>query len=304
MRFVLSRLATGVLTLLAMTLIVFALVRLHGDPLDVLLSGTFATAEQRAQLAEQLGLDQPIPTQYVRFLGSALQGDFGVSVVQRRPVRDLVVERLPATFELAAIAIVVGILIGGPLGVASAIYRNTAFDWLAKVAAMLGQSLPVFVSGTALIWLFSVTLRWLPTSGREGPQSYVLPSLAIGWFIAAGIMRLVRSSMLAVLSADYILFARSKGVPERSVIWRHALRNAMLPTLTFLGLVFASLLTGSVVVENVFAWPGVGRLAIGAVQSQDFPIVQMVVLVFTLAYVVVNLIIDVLAAYLNPLIRN
>jgi len=298
-----TRLALGVVTLLAMSVVVFLLIRLKGDPLDILMGSVFFSPEDRAQLSRALGLDKPLVIQYLLFLSNAVRGDFGVSVIQHRPVSEIVFERVPATFELAAAAIILGILIGGPLGVASAVYRNSPIDAIARIIAMLGQSLPAFVSGIVLIWIFAVTLHWLPTSGRAGLQSYVLPSLAIAWFMASGVTRLVRSSLLEVLHSDYITFARSKGVPERTVIWHHALRNALLPTLTFLGLILGSLLTGSVVVENLFAWPGIGRTAIIAVQSGDYPVVQMVVILYALVFVIVNLAVDLLTAYLNPRIR-
>jgi peptide/nickel transport system permease protein len=304
LRYILTRLAGGVVTLLAMTVLVFALVRLRGDPLELLVGPHFITPENRAQLSHALGLDQPIVVQYFQFLWNALHGDFRNSVLQYDPVRDIVLQRLPNSIELAATALVVGIVIGVPLGIVAAVYKSGPLDSLVRVLAMLGQSVPTFVSGVLLIWLFVVTLHWLPSGGKTGPLSFVLPSLVLGWFAASGIMRLVRSSMLDVLSSDYVTFARSKGLPETTVIWHHAFRNAMLPMLTFVGLIFANLLTGSVVVESLFFWPGMGRLAITSVQGGDFPVVQMVVLVFALGFVLVNLTVDVVSTYLNPRIRN
>lgn len=304
MGFIARRAGLGLLTLLAMSVVVFGLVRLQGDPLDVLLSTSSSTEEDRIALRRELGLDRPLPVQYLLFIGNAARGDFGESIHERRPVRDLVLERIPATATLALTALTFGLVIGVPLGVASAVNRGSWVDGVSRIFAMLGQSLPVFVSGLLFVWLFAVTLGWLPTSGRAGPQSYVLPSLAIGWFVASGIMRLVRSGMLDVLAQDYVRFARAKGLPERTVIWRHAFRNGLIPVLTFLGLVFAVLLTGSVVVENMFAWPGLGRLAITAVQGRDYPVVQAVVLLFTLGFVIVNLVVDVLIAYVDPRVRG
>jgi peptide/nickel transport system permease protein len=301
-RYLLQRVAQGILTLLVISLIVFLLARLSGDPLHIMLPEE-ATAEDYARAARHWGLDRPLPEQYLAFLGNALRGDLGRSIRLRQPALDLVLERLPATLQLAGAAILVSLVIAVPVGVLSAVRRDRPLDYAGKVVALLGQSMPSFWLGIVLIWVFAVMLGWLPASGRGGWQHYVLPAVALGWYQVAAVMRLVRSSMLDVIDSEYVKLARIKGVAEGAVVWKHCLRNAAIPPLTYLGFVVAVLLTGSVVIETVFSWPGIGLLAIDAVRYRDFPLVQAIVLLYAAKFVVINLVVDVLYVYLDPRIR-
>ena len=301
-RYLLRRLLQGVLTLLVISLIVFLLARLSGDPLHIMLPEE-ATAEDYATAAKHWGLDRPLPVQYLAFLGNALRGDLGRSIRLRQPTLELVLERLPATLQLAGAAIAVSLLIAIPIGVLSALRRNTALDYGGKAVALLGQSMPSFWLGIVLIWVFAVMLGWLPASGRGGPEHYILPAIALGWYQVAAVMRLVRSAMLDVMDSEYVKLARIKGVAESSVVWKHCLRNAAIPPLTYIGFVVAVLLTGSVVIETVFSWPGIGLLAIDAVRYRDFPLVQTIVLIYAAKFVVINLLVDVMYVYVDPRIR-
>ncbi len=288
--------------MLVISLIVFLLARLSGDPLHIMLPEE-ATAEDYAAAARQWGLDKPLPLQYLAFLGNALRGDLGKSIRLRRPTLELVLERLPATLQLAGASIAVSLLIAVPIGVLSAVRRDSALDYVGKVIALLGQSMPSFWLGIVLIWVFAVTLGWLPASGRGGPKHYILPAIALGWYQVAAVMRLVRSAMLDVMDSEYVKLARIKGVAERSVVWKHCLRNAAIPPLTYIGFVVAVLLTGSVVIETVFSWPGIGLLAIDAVRYRDFPLVQTIVLIYAGKFVLINLVVDMLYVYLDPRIK-
>ena len=288
--------------MIVVSIVVFVLVRLSGDPIELMMPAE-ATKEDIALVRAQLGFDRPWPEQYAIFLGKALRGDFGRSVRFNRPALDVVVERYPATFQLGGLAIAVAILIALPVGVYSAVRRGSALDYLARGLAALGQAVPPFWLGLVLILIFGVTLRLLPTSGRETALSVVLPAITLGWFAVAGLMRLTRSAMLDVLGSEFVKLARVKGLSERQVIWKHAFKNAALPVLTFAALLFVNLLNGSIIVETVFGWPGVGLLVIDAVQFRDYPVVQPVVLFLAAMYILANLLVDVLYAYLNPKIR-
>lgn len=288
--------------MLVISLIVFLLARLSGDPLHIMLPEE-ATAEDYAAAATQWGLDKPLPLQYLAFLGNALRGDLGKSIRLRRPTLELVLERLPATLQLAGASIAVSLLIAIPIGVLSAVRRDSPLDYVGKVIALLGQSMPSFWLGIVLIWVFAVMLGWLPASGRGGPKHYILPAIALGWYQVAAVMRLVRSAMLDVMDSEYVKLARIKGVAERSVVWKHCLRNAAIPPLTYIGFVVAVLLTGSVVIETVFSWPGIGLLAIDAVRYRDFPLVQTIVLIYAAKFVLINLVVDMLYVYLDPRIK-
>lgn len=301
-RYLLSRLFQGVVTLLVLTVIVFLIARATGNPLDVLLS-SYATKEDYAAAAKDLGLDQPLPVQYFLFVEKAAQGDFGVSLRMRKPVLPLVLERFPATLQLAGAAFALAIAFGIPIGILSAVRKNSLFDVVGKIGALLGQSLPSFWLGIVLIMVFSVRFGLLPASGVGGAQNLVLPSIALGAYAVAGIMRITRSAMMNVLNSEYIKMARIKGVPESSVVWRHALKNALIPVVTYASIVLVHLATGAVVTETVFAWPGVGRLVYEAALSADFPIVQAVVLIFGMMFITANLLVDVAYAYLDPRIR-
>lgn len=303
-RYILLRVGQAVLSILAVSAIVFLLGRLSGDPV-ALMAGIDASPEQRAAMAEHLGMDKPLPVQYGIFLGHALKGDFGTSLSKNRPTVDLIRERFPATFQLAAAAALIALAISIPIGVYSAKRRGGFFDFVARMMAVLGQSVPSFFLGMMLILLFAVELGWLPVAGREGLslKYLILPAIALGWGISAGIMRLTRSSMLEVLDTDYVKLARIKGVSEQKVIWKHAFKNAALPVLTYAAMIFVIILGGTVVIEMVFAWPGLGRLVVEAVQTRDFPVVQTVVMMLCALFIFTNLIVDIVYGYLNPKIK-
>lgn len=298
-RFLLSRILQALVTLWLLTMVAFVMTRLTGDPLDVLLDAR-ATEDDRKAMASVLGLDRPLPVQYAIYLGHAALGNFGDSFKTRRPALTMVMERLPLTLELGTTAFLVSLVIAVPIGVISAVRRDTSVDVLGKVIALLGQSFPTFWLGLMLILLFAVTLEWLPASGAGGPAHLVLPSITLGWFTVAGIMRLVRSAMLDTLGQEYVVTARAKGLRESGVVWKHALRNALIPPLTYAGLIFVGLLAGAVVTETVYAWPGVGQLVIESVAFRDFPVIQVILLLFGVMYVGMNLVIDLLYIWIDP----
>jgi peptide/nickel transport system permease protein len=286
-----------------MSIIVFSLARISGNPMDVLLPED-ATVQDFEIMTERWGLDKPLHMQYLVYVGNVLRGDFGTSIKwPGRSTRDLILARLPATLELSFLALIVAALLALPLGVMVAVKKDTGVDYAGKVVALLGQAAPSFWVGIVLIWIFAVTLEWLPASGREGLTSLILPAFALGWFQVAAVMRLTRSSMLEVLDSEYVKLARIKGIPNWKVIWKHCLRNAAIAPLTYFGFILGGFLTGSVVIETVFAWPGVGLLAIDALRARDFQVVQSVVLFFGVVYIASNLLVDILYAYLDPRIR-
>jgi len=301
-RYILRRFSHALLSLLAMTLIIFSLIRLAGSPLDVMLDD-LATPEDRVRLAQHLGLDQPLAIQYWVFLSQLARGDLGTSLINKNPVMDLILQRLPNTLQLAFLAFALSVAIAVPMGVYSAVKKDSAFDSVGKTIAMLGQATPTFWLGIMLMWVFAVNLGLLPAAGRGDFRNLVLPAITLGTGSVAGIMRLMRSSMLDVLDNEYVKMARIKGVPEPVVIWKHCLKNAAGPVVTFGALVLVGLLTGSVITETVFAWPGVGRLAIEAIGNKDYPVVQGVVLVLAAFFIVGNLLVDILYAYLDPKVR-
>jgi peptide/nickel transport system permease protein len=302
-RFIAIRALQSLLAILAMSVIVFGLARVSGNPLDVMLP-IEAEKEDYARLEQHWGLDRPLHEQYFIFIGKALQGDFGESLkYQGKSAMTLVMERLPATLELALFALIISALIALPIGVLAAVAKGSKWDTAAKIIALLGQSLPNFWLGIVLMWIFAVWLDWLPSSGRGGLQHLILPAITIGWFQVAAIMRLVRSSMLEVLDSEFVKLARVKGIPEWKVVWKHCLRNAGIAPLTFFAIIAGSLITGAVVTETVFTWPGVGLLVVDAVRSRDFQVVQAVVILFAGVFILCNLLVDVLYAYLDPRIR-
>jgi peptide/nickel transport system permease protein len=301
-RFILGRLVQAAVTVLLMSGVVFGLVRLTGDPVDMMLS-PYATDEQRAAASHELGLDRPLVTQYWLFLSGALRGDMGDSLYYKKSAVEVVADRLWATAQLAVVALFLALLIAIPLGVLSAVRRDTVLDTGAKLFAVLGQAVPNFWLAILLIEFVGVRWRLLPTGGRGGFAHLVLPALALGWFVAAGIMRITRSAMLDVLAADFIRLVRAKGLPNWLVVWKHALKNALIPVATFSGLIFAQMLVGSIIVETVFAWPGIGRLAYQAVVQRDFPLLQTIVIAFTLIYILMNLAVDLLYAWIDPRVR-
>jgi peptide/nickel transport system permease protein len=255
-------------------------------------------------VAKHWGLDKPLYVQYFVFLSKAVRGDFGMSWKwQGHSAMGLVVERLPATLQLGGIALGISVLIALPIGVMAAVYRDTPFDYMGKVIALLGQSLPAFWLGIVLMWIFAVHLGWLPTSGRGTIYHMILPAVSLGWFQVAALMRLVRSSMLDVLDSEFVKLTRIKGLAEWKIVWKHCLRNAAITPLTYFAITASALVTGSVVTESVFAWPGTGLLAVDAVRARDFQVVQAIVIVFAGVFICANLIVDILYAYLDPRIR-
>lgn len=280
-------------------LITFMLTHLSGDPTDMILPPD-VTEEARESFRERHGLDRPLWVQFVNFSWHALQGDFGNSLRFGEPAIKLVAERMAATTELAVAALVLAISLGVPAGVVAAYWRNTPVDVGVRGLTIVGQAIPSFYLGILSIVVFAVWLRWLPTGGRGTWEQLIMPAAMLSLNIVALIARVTRSSMLDVLQQDYIRTARSKGLTERTVVWLHALRNAFIPVLTVIGLQVGFLLGGVVVTETVFSWPGVGRLAIQAIYARDFPVVQAVVFLFAMIFVIVNLLVDLLYAALDP----
>ncbi len=300
--YLLRRLLQSAVVLLGVTLLVFVLVRLSGDPV-LLLMPPDATAEQVEALRRQLGLDQPVLVQYVRFVERAVQGDFGMSFRNGQPAMGLVLDRIPATLELAGAALAITLIVAIPTGIIAATRPDGAVDAIARAVALVGQAVPSFWLGIMLILVFSVQLRWLPPFGGGGLDHLVLPAISLGAYSAAVTSRLLRSSLLEVLRTGYVQTARAKGVAENMVVLRHALRNAALPVVTVLGLQVGALLGGAVITEYVFSYPGVGRLVLDAIGHRDFAVVQAFVVLLTLVIAVTNLIVDVLYAALDPRIR-
>ena len=301
-RYLVRRLLISTITLLAVSVIIFIMARMGGDPRSVMLD-EFAGEELWHELGRELGIDQPIYRQYGIFLKDIFTGDYGQSIKERRPVIEVILERLPATMKLAAASFAFSTFIGVPLGILSSINRGSVFDYIGKLVALIGQSAPSFWLGIMLMFLFAVKLEWVKPSGDREITSIVLPAVTLGWFFVAANLRLVRSAMLDVLDSEYIKLAKAKGVPYRSVVLKHAFRNAMIPPLTFAGVTLGSVVTGSLVAETVFAWPGLGQLAVQALWAFDYPLLQGIVIVFTVMYVAAALLVDILYAYVDPRIR-
>ncbi len=302
LRFVFFRLLQSVIALAILSVVVFALARATGDPLHMILPMN-ASEEDYANARAYLGLDRPYVEQYLTFVGRAITGDLGNSIRARRPVIELIKERLPNSLKLALFAMGVSLAIAFPLGVLAAVHKGTGIDRAAQVISVLGQSLPTFWVAIVLVEFVAGRWQWLPAGGIAGFTSYVLPGFTLGWFVVAGMMRLLRSSMLEVLDTEYVKLARLKGVDERKVVWMHALKNALIPVVTFAGIYFAILVTTAIVVETVFAWPGLGRLAYDGITSRDFPVIQAVVLTTAVIVAAVNLCVDCLYAAIDPRIR-
>ena len=302
-RFILIRIGQGFLALWIVTVIVFGIGRLTGDPATMVL-GMDASKEDLVAFRERLGLDRPVVVQYGIYIGNALQGDLGDSIkYPNLGAGRAVMLRLPATMYLAGVSLLLAIVIGIPLGVLSAVKRDSAFDGSAKIFALLGQSVPNFWLGLMMMWLFAVNLGWLPTSGTGGVKNFIMPAITLGSFQIAAITRLVRSAMLETLDSEYVKLARIKGIPEWKVLWKHCLRNAALTPLTYFGVIAAVTLTGSVTTETVFNWPGTGLMAFQAVLSRDFELIQALVLVFSGLFILSSILVDILYAYLDPRIR-
>lgn len=301
-KFIVRRFIQAVLVLLGVSFIVFALLYLSGDPVSVLLPPD-ATIDQINDLRQKLGFNDPFLVQYGRFLLHALTGDLGQSLFYNQPATSIVFDRLPATIQLAVAAFIVSLLIAFPIGVLSAAKRNSIFDRVGMVFALIGQSVPVFWLGILMILIFAVNLHWLPTSGYGEFKNIIMPAIALGLFTTARTTRLVRSTMIEVLNQEYIRTAQAKGLRQLTMLRRHALKNALIPIVTVLGLDFATLLGGAVITETIFAWPGIGQLAIDSIGRHDYPVVQGVVLIVAFGYVLINFLVDLLYAYLNPRIR-
>jgi peptide/nickel transport system permease protein len=316
--FVLSRILQAVPVMLAVALIAFVLFSFVGDPIATMLGQEFTPA-QRDALVAALGLDQSVPVQFIRFVGNALRGEFGLSYRLSRPVSDLILERAPATLELAFCASVVALAVGVPMGVYTGLYRRS---WLSRAFltfSLIGVSLPTFLIGILLILVFSVTLGWLPSFGRgdtvqlgwwstglltaSGWKALVLPSITLGMFQLTLIMRLVRSEMLEVLRSDYVKFARARGLRERSINFGHALRNTLVPVITIVGLQLGSIIAFSIVTETVFQWPGMGLLFIQSVSSADIPVMAAYLLLIAAVFVAINLLVDLLYYAVDPRLR-
>ena len=300
--YLLRRLGQSVLVLLGVSFVVFFILHLTGDPAAVLLSPE-ATADDIRRFREAMGFNDPFIVQYGRFLAGAISGNFGQSIRHGEPAFDLVLERMPATFELAGAGLAIALCLAIPAGIISAVRRNSLLDYVSTVVALLGQSMPTFWLGIMLILLFSVQLNLLPSSGRGTYLHLIMPAVTLGLFTTARITRLTRSGMLEVLNQDYIRTARAKGVNSRPIVWKHALKNAAIPIVTIVGIELGTLLGGSVITETIFAWPGVGRLSVQAIYNRDYPVVQAAVFVLATTFVLVNLVVDFLYTYLDPRIR-
>ena len=302
-RYIIMRVLQALLVLAVVSVIAFALGHAGGNPLDAILPDD-ADATVRADLEEFWGINKPLHEQYFTYVWNAVRGDFGNSFKYPQfSVSELIQDRFVATIQLAGAGILVAIVIGLPIGVLTATYRDSVFDWTGKIVALLGQSLPVFWLGIVLMWIFAVQLDWFPTSGKGGIRNLILPAVAIGWFQVAAMLRLVRSSMLDVLDSEYVKLARIKGLPERKIIWKHCLRNASIAPLTYFAITLGSLMVGSVSIETVFQWPGLGFLLFNAARSSDYALLQGIMLTFTTIYIVANLLVDISYAYLDPRIR-
>ena len=306
-RYLLIRLVSSAVTVLAATFFVFGVSRTASDPLDLYIpeSGYGITEEGRIAIGKELKLDRAVPIAYSYWLGNALRGDLGKSLVNKRPVVDVISEKVPNTLQLGIVAWVLATLIGVPMGILSAVKRGTSWDYLGRGFALFGQAIPNFWFAIISILIFAVWLGWFPSASKQGlaPSYFVLPAITLGSAAAAGYLRITRSAMLEVLDMDFVVMARAKGVSTGGVIWKHALRNALIPPLTVSSLILTGFITGSVLVEVVFAWPGLGRLAVNSVTTNDFPVLTGVMLLFTVLYVVVNFVTDVLYVVIDPRIR-
>lgn len=301
-RYILMRVVQAVVTLFLVSILVFWLVRLSGDPLDTLMPME-ATAEDFARARKYLGLDKPLPMQYGIYISNVIKGDLGTSIKAKIPVLTMLMQRLPNTLRLAGFSIFIAISLALFLGVAAAVKKGTIIDTISRIMAVSGMSIPIFWLGIIFILIFDVHLRLLPVFGAGGIQHYILPGFVLGWTFSGSLTRLLRSSMLEVLDSEYVKLARIKGVSERWVIWRHALRNALIPVITFAGFYLGLLIGGVVIVETVFAWPGLGLMAYEAVIWRDYPVIQGVVLVICASVLSINLGVDILYVYLDPRIR-
>jgi len=307
-RFIIRRISYMLVTMLVATLLVFSLSRIDGDPrlLYVQEGGNGLSPEAWDALGIKLHLDKPVAVQYLYWLKDAVRGDLGDSMLDRKPVVEIMYDATGATLQLAFFGWMFATLVGIPLGVLSAVKRGSVWDYMGRGVALLGQTLPVFWVGIMGILVFSVQLGWLPVGTRPeefSPKHFIMPAITLGWFSAAGYLRLTRSAMLDVMDSEYVKLARAKGVNATMVLWKHAFRNAIIAPLTFSSLVLAGFITGAIVTETVFSWPGLGRLAFTAVDDNDFPLMVGLMLLFTFMFLIVNLFTDILYAYVDPRIR-
>ena len=300
--FIIRRLVFMVFTVVIVSAIVFGMSRARGDPRYIFLDNN-TTKEQWDAWGLEMGLDRPLVMQYFVWLGKAVRFDLGNSLWERRPVTDLIKTRLPNSLQLGGAAWLFAMVLAVPLGVLSAVRRGTLWDYFGRIIAMLGQALPPFWLGIMLILLFAVQFQWLPIGRKGGPDHLLLPAITLGWLAAAGILRLVRSAMLEVLDSEFVKLARAKGVTPWLIIWKHAFRNALLVPLTYSVLILSGFLAGTVVTETVFQWPGVGRLAVQAINTNDFPVMAGTVLFSTVLFVLANFALDVSYAFIDPRIR-
>jgi glutathione transport system permease protein len=302
-QYVQRRLLFAIVVLFGVTLIVSGMLHLSGDPIAIMLAGGTATEVQREQLRHEYGFDRPFIVQYFDFVAGALRGDLGRSLRMNRSAVEVILERLPYTLLLATAAMTFAIVVAVPVGVISAARPNSLIDYFGRLLTLVGQSIPLFWLGIMLVMVFSVRLRWLPSAGMLEPTSIILPAFTLGLYPMARIARTLRATMFEVLTRDYCLTARGKGLSEWRVVVGHAFRNAVLPVITVIGLQYGALLGGAVVTETIFAWPGVGLLSVQAIQWRDFPLVRAIVATVSVFFIAINLLTDILYAYLNPRIR-
>jgi len=303
LNFLISRLLSALVVIFGVSCLVFFLIHLvPGDPVEVMLGESSQPADREA-LRAALGLDQPIWVQLLNYFNGLLHFDLGESLHSKRPIVDLLIERIPATATLAAAGLLVAVVIAFPLGIMAAMKKDTAWDSGAMFFSLFGISIPNFWMGPLLILFFSLWLGWLPVSGQSGIASLVLPALTLGTALAAILARMIRATLLEVMSEDYMRTARAKGLSERAIIMNHGLKNAMLPVITLLGLQLGALLGGAMITEIVFSWPGIGQLTIDAINRRDYPVVQACILLISLTYVVVNTLTDLVYAWMDPRIR-
>ena len=300
--YIVQRLLQGVILVLLVTTIVFFLGRLTGNPADMVLPED-ATEEDRQEMIETLGLDGPMHVQFYIFLKNALQGDLGLSIRHRAPAVEVFFSRLPNTLQIVPATMILALALAIPLGILSALRRGSLTDRISGGIAVLGIATPNFWLGILLIYVFSVQLDWLPSARMGGPAHFILPTITLGTFLVAGFMRLIRSSMLEILDSEFVKLARIKGLSEYKVIWKHCLRNALIPVLSLWGVFMGGLVTGAIVTETVFAWPGIGRLTYEAVIFRDFPLLQAVIIMDAILILLINLLVDILYAYVDPRIR-
>ena len=302
-RYVVRRLLQTFVVLWLLTVIVFGISRLSGNPAD-LMTPQGAGPETRDRIVRDLGLDQPLPVQYAKFVANAAQGDFGVSIRFQAPAMDLVLDRMPSTLKLAFAALFIAIVVGIPLGTLAALRHRKLGDYAVVTTLTLGQATPSFWLGILLILWFGVELGWLPIAGDDGPESLIMPAIALSIVPLVSIARLTRSSLIGVLPEDYIRTAKAKGLRRSTVVGRHVLRNGLMPVVTLIGVLLGELVSGAVITEQIFAWPGIGRLAIESINARDFPVVQAVTLVAAVGIVIANLLVDLLNLVLDPRIRD